>query len=41
VKTVKRPFKAVSGDIRYKLRNEAKKAEIERLKSKAKIVIEN
>lgn len=30
-KTVKRPFEAVSGDIRYQLRNEAKQAEMERL----------
>jgi peptidyl-prolyl cis-trans isomerase C len=31
VKIIKRPFKAVAGDIRYQLRNQAKKAEIERL----------
>lgn len=29
---VKRPFEAVEGDIRYRLRNEAKQAEIERLR---------
>jgi len=34
---VKQPFDAVTGDIRYQLRNEAKKAELERLLSKVKI----
>jgi len=34
---VKQPFKAVSGDIRYQLRNEAKDAELKRLLSKVKI----
>ena len=36
-KVVKRPFDAVAGDIRYQLRNKAKKAELERLMAKAKI----
>ena len=35
--TVKRPFESVQGDIRYQLRNEAKKAELERLLSIIKI----
>jgi len=34
---VKQPFKAVSGDIRYQLRNEAKDAELKRLLSNVKI----
>lgn len=34
---VKRPFQAVSGDIRYLLRNKAKLAEIQRIKSQVKI----
>ncbi|WP_165666026.1 peptidylprolyl isomerase [Metapseudomonas otitidis] len=34
---VKQPFEAVSGDIRYRLRQEAKQAELERLKAAAKI----
>jgi len=34
---VKRPFDAVKGDIRYQLRNEAKKAELDRLMSQAEI----
>ncbi len=36
-KIVKRPFDGVKGDIRYQLRNKAKKAEMERLMSKARI----
>jgi peptidyl-prolyl cis-trans isomerase C len=36
-KTVTQPFQAVAGDIRYRLRNEAKQAELERLKAKIKI----
>lgn len=36
-KIVKRPFDAVAGDIRYQLRNKAKKAELERLMAKVKI----
>lgn len=32
-KTIKKPLKAVSGDIRYQLRNKAKKAELSRLLS--------
>ncbi len=36
-KTIKRPFKAVSGDIRYQLRAQAKKAEMERLLTKTQI----
>ncbi len=36
-KTIKRPFKAVSGDIRYQLRAKAKKAEMERLLTKTQI----
>ena len=35
-KVVKRPFRAVAGDIRYQLRNKAKKAEIKRLMAKTK-----
>lgn len=34
---VKQPFEAVSGDIRYRLRQEAKQAELERLKQAARI----
>lgn len=34
---VKQPFEAVSGDIRYRLRQEAKQAELDRLKQAAKI----
>ncbi|EKD34189.1 MAG: hypothetical protein ACD_75C02431G0002 [uncultured bacterium] len=34
---VKQPLKAVAGDIRYQLRNEAKKAEMERLLAEVKI----
>lgn len=34
---IKQPFEAVSGDIRYRLRQEAKQAELERLKQAAKI----
>lgn len=34
---VKKPFDAVSGDIRYQLRSQAKKAELERLKAEIKI----
>ena len=36
-KTVKRPFNAVAGDIRYQLRAKAKKAELERLVAQAKV----
>lgn len=36
-RTVKRSFETVAGDIRYRLRNEAKKAELERLKASVKI----
>ncbi len=36
-KTIKQPFKKVEGNIRYRLRNKAKKAENERLMAKAKI----
>jgi peptidyl-prolyl cis-trans isomerase C len=36
-RVVKRPFEAVAGDIRYQLRNKAKKAELERLMAKARI----
>lgn len=35
--TVKRPFESVAGDIRYRLRQEAKQAELTRLKSKVKV----
>lgn len=35
--TVKRPFEAVQGDIRYQLRNQAKEAELERLLSQTKM----
>lgn len=35
---VKKPFKAVSGDIRYQLRNMAKKAELERLLGRKSVV---
>lgn len=34
---IKQPFDAVSGDIRYRLRQEAKQAELDRLKQAAKI----
>ncbi|SIP86957.1 peptidylprolyl isomerase [Aquipseudomonas alcaligenes] len=34
---VKQPFESVSGDIRYRLRQEAKQAELDRLKQAAKI----
>ncbi|MFO7607495.1 MAG: peptidylprolyl isomerase [Desulfurivibrionaceae bacterium] len=34
---VKQPFEAVSGDIRYQLRSQAKKAELERLKAEIEI----
>jgi peptidyl-prolyl cis-trans isomerase C len=34
---IKQPFEAVSGDIRYRLRQEAKQAELDRLKQAAKI----
>ena len=36
-KVVKWPFAAVAGDIRYQLRNKAKKAEMERLMGVVKI----
>ena len=36
-KVVKQPFESVSGDIRYRLRQEAKQAELERLKAEANI----
>jgi peptidyl-prolyl cis-trans isomerase C len=36
-RTISRPFQAVSGDIRYELRNQAKQAELEALKKKLKI----
>ncbi|MCP4622986.1 MAG: peptidylprolyl isomerase [bacterium] len=36
-KEVKRPFNAVAGDIRYQLRNKAKKAEMERLLGKVNV----
>lgn len=36
-RTVRKPFDAVAGDIRYQLRNKAKKAELERLLSKTTI----
>jgi len=35
--TVKRPFEAVKGDIRYQLRNQSKQAELERLVSTIKV----
>lgn len=35
--TVKKPFEAVQGDIRYQLRAETKKAEMDRLQAKAKV----
>ncbi len=38
-KVVKKPFESVKGDIRYQLRQQAKQAELERLKSQAKIEI--
>jgi peptidyl-prolyl cis-trans isomerase C len=38
-KVIKRPFEAVAGDIRYQLRAKARKAEVERLTSKANIEI--
>jgi peptidyl-prolyl cis-trans isomerase C len=36
-RVVKKSFEAVAGDIRYRLRNEAKKAELERLTAKVKV----
>jgi peptidyl-prolyl cis-trans isomerase C len=36
-RVVTRPFEAVKGDIRYKLRNQAKQAELERLKKQVNI----
>ena len=36
-RTVKKPFEAVKGDIRYQLRQQTKQAELERLKSEVKI----
>ncbi|MCP4352879.1 MAG: peptidylprolyl isomerase [Desulfobacterales bacterium] len=39
VKTVKQPFESVAGDIRYQLRNRAKRAELERLVSGIKVEI--
>jgi peptidyl-prolyl cis-trans isomerase C len=38
--TIKKPLRAVQGDIRYQLRAEAKNAEMERLLAKAKIEID-
>lgn len=38
-KIVKKPFEAVKGDVRYKLRQQAKAAEINKLKAATKIVI--
>lgn len=38
-KIVKKPFEAVKGDIRYKLRQQAKSAQIDRLQSEMDIVI--
>jgi len=38
-KTVKKPFEAVKGDIRYKLRQKAKAAEISKLRSAASIKV--
>lgn len=40
-KAVKKPFDAVKGDIRYLLRQQAKQAEIERLKQKTKVEIKS
>lgn len=40
-KVVKKPFNAVAGNIRYQLRNQAKKAEMERLMKKVKIKKKN
>lgn len=36
-KVIKQPFKSVEGNIRYQLRNEAKKAEIDRLMAKTEV----
>jgi peptidyl-prolyl cis-trans isomerase C len=36
-KTIRKPYAAVMGDIRYQLRNEAKEAELKRLKGKASV----
>ena len=38
-RVVKKPFEAVKGDIRYQLRQQARQAELERLKAQAKIEI--
>lgn len=40
-KTVKKPYKAVKGDIRYQLRQRAKQAELDSLKEKIKIIKKN
>ncbi|MDA8140663.1 MAG: peptidylprolyl isomerase [Desulfobacteraceae bacterium] len=36
-RTEKRPFESMAGDIRYRLKNEAKKAELDRLKESVKV----
>ncbi len=36
-RTIKKPFEAVAGDIRYRLRNEAKKAELDKLLAGVKV----
>jgi len=40
-KTVKKPFEAVKGDIRYLLRQQTKEAELDRLKAQTKIEMRN
>lgn len=40
-KTVKKPFEAVKGDIRYLLRQQTKDAELDRLKAQTKIELRN
>jgi peptidyl-prolyl cis-trans isomerase C len=40
-KTIRKPYAAVMGDIRYQLRNEAKEAELKRLKDKVRISKKN
>jgi peptidyl-prolyl cis-trans isomerase C len=40
-KTVKKPFEAVKGDIRYLLRQQTKQAELDRLKASVKIDLRN
>jgi peptidyl-prolyl cis-trans isomerase C len=40
-KTIRKPYATVMGDIRYQLRNEAKEAELKRLKDKVRVAKKN